>query len=463
MIATKKLLLGGAATALFPVLMLSSDLSVAGSLSTALEESKVSGQWRTMYMKTNNKESLQDWHALATGGKLKLETGRWNGWSIGIAGYLSHDLNSNKEVVDPVTGRKSRYELAMFDLESPNDNNVSLIGEAYLSWTDKKHTVTAGRMKLNTPFMNAFDGRMIPGLFEGAWYKNNAIKNVPLQFGVINAIAVRGTSEFKDLDEAIGTLGQGKAPDGKNSNYAGNLDTDYVAVLGADYKEVKGLNVQVWDYYWDNVMNTTFLQGVYKIKQDDLTYTLGGQYIRQDIVGDGGNTDQSKSFVEDGFKSNTFGLQTGVAGYGASLTLAANHTTDDGRFTKPREWGKDPLFTFQRRELADGFGDSSSWLVRLKYDLGRVGAQGLSVVVDHGQHNRKSLTGADKFKFNKYAFPSFTQTNVNLIYKMDHLVKGLKTELLYVRKRDQDDTDKAAFQQNKAEMNQLNLIVNYTF
>jgi|AntDeeMinimDraft_5_1070356.scaffolds.fasta_scaffold11033_2 hypothetical protein len=73
------------------------------------------------------------------------------------------------------------------------------------------------------------------------------------------------------------------------------------------------------------------------------------------------------------------------------------------------------------------------------------------------------LTGADKFKFNKYAFPSFTQTNVNLIYKMDHLVKGLKTELLYVRKRDQDDTDKAAFQQNKAEMNQLNLIVNYTF
>lgn len=459
----KKLLRCSAATVIFPALMLPSSLFAADSLSTALEQSKVSGQWRTMYMETNNGDGLQDWDALATGGKLKIETGSWDGWHIGVAGYMSHAIDSNKDIIDPVTGVKSRYELAMFDLEDPDDDTVGFLGEAYVSWTDSKHRVTAGRMKLNTPFMNAFDGRMIPGLFQGAWYANKAIKNMPLQVGVINGIAVRGTTEFKHLDEAVGTLPQGKAASGANSNYAGNLDTDYVAVANVGYKGIQGLDVQAWDYYWDNVMNTAFLQGMYKYKQEALTYIVGGQYIRQDIVGDGGNADESKSFVEDGFKSNTLGLKVGVAGYGAVLTLGANHTNDDGRFTKPREWGKDPLFTFQKRELGDGFGDTTAWLLRLKYDMGKVGAQGLTVVIDHGQHNRKGLNGANKFQFNKYAFPSFSQTNVNLIYNMDHLAKGLKTELLYVRKRDKDDTNNAKFQQNKAEMEQINLIVNYSF
>ncbi len=459
----KKQLPCRAATAILSALMLPSSLFAADSLSAALEESKVSGQWRTMYMKTDNKDASQDWHALATGGKLKIETGNWDGWRIGVAGYLSQDLNSNKDTVDPVTGKSSRYELAMFDLVHPDDDTVTLLGEAYLSWTDTKHTLTAGRMKINTPFMNAFDGRMIPGLFEGAWYRNNAIKNVPMQFGVISGIAVRGTGEFKSLDKAVGTLPQGKTVAGANSDYAGNLDTDYVAVANVGYKGVKGLNIQAWDYYWDNVMNSAYLQAGYKIKSEALTYIVGGQYIRQDIVGDGGNTDEAKLFVEDDFESNTFGLKVGVAGHGATLTLAANHTTDDGRFTKPREWGKDPLFTFQKRELGDGFGDTSTWLVRLKYDMSKVGVQGLTMVIDHGQHNRNALSGLDKFKFNKYAFPSFSQTNVDLIYKMDHWAKGLKAELLYVRKHDKDDTGNANFQQNKAEMEQINLIVNYSF
>lgn len=444
-------------------LIVSPNLLAAESIKEAFTNSSFSGNWRTIQMKTENKDPWQDWDALATGIKLKAVTDSWQNFRLGIAGYATVDLNSNRTVVDPITGRTSRYEAGLFDLEDINDDSVLLLGELYLNWRDKNHQLDLGRMKLKTPMMNAFDGRMIPTLFEAAWYKNNAITDWKLQLGVVTGIAVRGTSEFKDLDQAIGVLSQAKAPSSANSNYKGNLDSDYVMVANANYTGIKGAKLNIWNYYWDNVMNTAYLEGHYNIKSDKLTYTVSGQYINQSIVGDGGNKQEELSFVEDNFNANVFGLKMAVKGYGAMLSLAAVEITDDGRFTKPREWGKDPLFTFQRRELGDGFGDSSAWLVRLKYDLSNIGLKGLTLVTDHGKHDRPALVGPDKFKFNKYAYPSFSQTNVNIIYQPKHLVKGLKVELLYVHKVDDDDTNKAAFQQNKAETEHYSFVVNYSF
>lgn len=443
-------------------LLVSSGLLAADGVKQAFEEGQFSGNWRTIYMNTNNESGRQDWNALATGVKLKFETAPVNGFKLGIAEYLTLDLDSNWTVVEPVTNRGNRYEGAMFDLKNPNDKTVALLGEFYLNWSDEKHQLDLGRMKLKTPLMNAFDGRMIPNLFEGGWYKNKAIKGWNLQMGAITGIAVRGTSEFEDLDQAVGILSQGKAPDGSNSNYKGNLETDYVLVTNASYAGFKDTKLHFWNYYWDNVMNSTYLEATHKIKGEKISYSFGGQLINQRIVGDGGNVDQALSFVEDDFEANVFGLKMTVAGYGAQFTVAAVDISDDGRFTKPREWGKDPLYTFQRRELGDGYGDTSSWLVRLKYNFAKIGAKGLVIVADHAKHDRPQLIGAERFRFNKYAFPSFNQTNLNLIYRTEQ-IKGLKVELLYVHKTDDDDTGNAAFQQNKAQVDHLSFIANYQF
>lgn len=209
-------------------------------------------------------------------------------------------------------------------------------------------------------------------------------------------------------------------------------------------------------------MNSTYLEATHKIKGEKISYSFGAQIINQRIVGDGGNVDQALSFVEDDFEANVFGLKMTVAGYGAQFTVAAVDISDDGRFTKPREWSKDPLYTFQRRELGDGYGDTSSWLVRLKYNFAKIGAKGLVIVADHAKHDRPQLIGAERFRFNKYAFPSFNQTNLNLIYRPEQ-IKGLKVELLYVHKTDDDDTGNAAFQQNKAQVDHLSFIANYQF
>lgn len=433
-------------------------------ISNALTDAKVSGQWRTMYMKDTNKGNLQDWHGLATGGKLKIETAKFSHFKFGLAGYVSQELSSNKAVVDPTNKNKaSRYVLGMFNVENPNDNTVAFLGEAYLNWSIKNHSITVGRMKLNTPMMNAFDGRMIPTLFQGVWGKSKLSKSLSIQGGVITDIAIRGAERFKSIDTAVGTLPQGKAPNGQNSDYAGNLTTDYIGVFSVNYQPVKGAKLQVWDYYWDNVMNSAYFQGDYAKKVGGYTFVSSGQYIHQNIIGDGGNIVESKSYVINNFKSNTYGLKFEVKGHGVSLSLAGIKITDDGRFTKPREWGKDPLFTFQKRELGDGYGDSSAWLVRAKYNLAKIGMKGLKLVVDYGQHSRPAISGPDKFKFNRYAFPSYEQLNIDLIYNINHLVKGGKIEIIYATKHDRDNTNKAAFEQNKAEMDQLSVIFNLNF
>lgn len=439
-------------------------LAIATSAYAAEEQdNKISGQWRTMSIEQNNTDDLTDWHGLATGGKIKIETPRYSNFKFNFAGYLSQDINSNKETIDPLTGKESRYVLGLVNLDDASDDTVAIIGEANVNWHQNSTDITLGRMKLNTPFMNPFDGRMIPNLFSGIWAKQKINDQFSYQAGIITDMYVRGTDQFKSMEDAVGTLGQGKTVDGADSNYAGNISSNGVAVVNVNYAPAKNLKFQIWDYYFDNVFNSVYLQGDHSTQLNKLTFKTGVQYIHQNKVGDGGNSNEALSYVEDGFSSNAYGAKLELQGYGASLMFAATEVTDDGRFTKPREWGKDPLFTFQKRELGDGYGNENAWLVRAKYNFAKLGVNGLKLIVDYSQHNRQSLTGPEKFKYNKYAFGSYNQTNVDVIYNLNHLVKGANIEFLFVNKQDRTNTTNYNFLENKSEMQQYNVIFNWNF
>ena len=81
------------------------------------------------------------------------------------------------------------------------------------------------------------------------------------------------------------------------------------------------------------------------------------QVVRQDAVSDGGNKDAAKSYFKKGSKSMSFGGKLGWKNNRWETSLNYNRITAHGRYLMPREWGRDPFFTFLPRERNEGLGD----------------------------------------------------------------------------------------------------------
>ena len=455
-------------------------LHAADNLASAFSEGKTSGQIRSYYMYEDNHEGLQDYYGLAVGGKLKYETAALYGVKGGVAFYTTNFVNDNVSSTntEPTAGNKgSRYVAGLVDAEDKDNNTVTGVGELYLKYTLSKSDLTFGRMKLNTPFINPEDGRMIPTLEQGIWFVSKDVKDFVLQAGFLNAFWNRSTSSWKSAADSLGYgYAQGKAPLSGNTdaNYKGNTTTDGVYVASAAYSGLKGMKLAVWDYYVQNIFNTFYFQGDYVAKADKLKFVAGLQYIGQQEVGDGGNgadnvanptaAEQAMSYMLKGEKSNTYGAKAGV-GYESSLvTLAVTKTTDEGRFLFPREWGKEPLFTFQKRERSDGSGKATAWLLTLDQDFKALGIDGLKAKIGYGRYYRPD---AKNFVLNKYGVPSYAQTNVDLFYNFSGSLKGLRLEYLFARKYALGETYETPTNSNfvfaKNSINIHNFVINYDF
>ena len=200
----------------------------------------------------------------------------------------------------------------------------------------------------------------------------------------------------------------------------------------------------------------------------------GLQYIGEQEVGDGGNSadnvanptaaDQAQSYMLKDEKSNTYGGKIGLGYAGTIVSLAATKTTSRGRFLFPREWGKEPLFTFQKRERSDGNGDASAWLIKVNQDFKTVGLNGLSMIAGYGRYHR---VDAKNFVLNKYGVPSYAQLNLDFFYKFSGALKGLKAEYLFARKYAIANTYYTSTNTNfvfrKNDLNVHNFILNYSF
>lgn len=444
-------------------------------LADAMKNGKTSGQIRYYYMSEDNTSPYRDYYGSAIGGHLKYETGAIGGFNVGAAFYASQFLSSDYDETstEPLIGngktKNSRYVAGLMDAEDPSVRNITGIGELYLNYKYSKTNVRLGRMKLNTPFINPVDGRMIPTLTQGLWIKSADLNDFVFQAGFLNAFWNRSTSNWKSAEDSIGYgYPQGNhtadTTPATKAEYAGNTSTDGVYVASASYSGVKGLNLQVWDYYIENIMNVAYAQADYVYKTGDFKYVVAGQYINQVTVGDGGNSDNTKpeySYRDKGEKTHVFGAKVGVGYSSTMVTLAASKVTDHGRFQFPREWGKEPLFTFQKRERTDGSGDASAVLLTVGQDFGVMGVKGLDILAGIGRYNR---TDAKDWSLNKFGIPSYIQGNIDVTYKFDGLFKGLSAEYIFARKVATGETyNNANFIVGKNDMNIHNFIMNYNF
>ena len=123
----------------------------------------------------------------------------------------------------------------------------------------------------------------------------------------------------------------------------------------------------------------------------------------------------------------------------------------------PREWGRDPFYTFLPRERNEGLGDVHAATVNLIWKT----RTGWRIQGDVGRYWLPAVTDA---VLNKYVFPSYMQFGLNAQYQFKGDWKGLAIQFLNVAKLPESDAEYTTRQaMNKVDMFHTELVVNYAF
>jgi hypothetical protein len=433
--------------------------SASNSLRNAFIKGTMHGHLRYFFMETNNTGELSDYYANAAGGGIKFETAPIKGFQLGISGFFTFNLASSPlGDPDPKTGAANRYEIGLFDQQDPyNTSDIDRLEELFLKYSFKKNHITIGKQLINTPFINLQDGRMRPTEVNAIWSELHSGKT-KWEGGLIKQISPRGTVRWFNVGESIGIYPMGVNPDGGRSAYRGNTESKGLVMAGITNKSLKYLTLQAWHMYVHNIFNTTMLQADIKHPLGDKgQLLLGMQWIEQFRSGDGGNVLQELRYVQDK-QSGSFGAMAGWEKNQFKTTLAFNRISDKGRFLMPREWGRDPFYTFMARERNEGLANANALVSTFSYKFPKTG---IKTNLSMGYFD---LPDAADFARNKYGLPSYTQLNLDIRYDFKGWLQGLNTQLLIYHKWKTEDGELAGkYLINKVNMQGWNIVFNYNF
>lgn len=431
------------------------------SILNAFKKGTIQGHFRYFFMNTINEGGLSDYFANAVGGGLKFETAIYHRFQIGISGFYVFNVGSSKlSDIDPITNQSNRYEIGLFDIEKPsNQKDIDRLEEFYLNYHFKSGHIGLGRLLLNTPFINLQDGRMCPTSVEGLTSDSKLGKKTRLQAGWLWNISPRSTTKWYGIGESIGLYPQGVSKSGIKSDYAGNLRTKNVFFLGTNSQFYKWLNIQLGDLYVDEVLNSAFVQvEAKKTFNDQQSMTVGAQFIRQDAVDYGGNKDQSKTYMNHDSHSMVFGGKVEYKHKKSTFSVNYTRITADGRYLMPREWGRDPFYTFMPRERNEGFGDVHALVVKYNRPFPK---SRLKIGLSAGYFDMPDVKNV---ALNKYGMPSYFQANADIRYSFSKILEGLDAQLLVISKFNNGNYyDNYRYIINKTNMIQFDLVLNYHF
>ncbi len=427
----------------------------------AFKNGSVQGHFRYFNMITLNEKDLTDYYANAAGGGLRFETAKFHNFQFGISGFYIFNIgSSDMSIPDPQSGQYNRYEIGLFDLEdASNKKDIDRLEELYLKYNYKKSSLVFGRQLLNTPFINLQDGRMRPTGVEGLWAELNEIKGTKIEGGWLYSISPRSTTKWFGIGETIGIYSAGLNPDGTPSLYSGKIHSKGVAMFGVTKAINKKIKLQGWNMLTENVFNTAMLQTDLSFPfKENSTLIASAQVIKQDAINNGGNENQTETYFSKGANSLSFGAKLAWKNKEWETSLNYNRITSQGRYLVPREWGRDPFFTFLPRERNEGFGDLDAVMAKVNYSIPK---SGFKTSVAAGYYH---LPDTKNYALNKYGMPSYTQINTDIRYTFTNTLKGLEAQLLLVAKLNNGETyGNSRLIINKVNMVQSNVVLNFHF
>jgi hypothetical protein len=432
------------------------------SLLYAFKSGRVNGHFRYFFMATDNAKTLTDFYANAVGGGIRYETAKFKGFQFAVSGFYIFNIGSSDLTKkDPQSGQTSRYETPLFDVADPaNTNDLDRLEEFYLKYNYKKSSITFGRQLINTPFINLQDGRMRPTGVDGVWLVLNDIPKTKIEGGLLNAISPRGTVKWYGVGESIGVYPAGLNTDGTKSGYPGHVEANNLIQAAIHFEPVKNTTLHAWNLLVPNVFNTTLLQLDYTIPTNEKEHQFytALQLVKQHALKNGGNADPAKRYIDKDNGAFSFGAKAGFKTAVWDLSLNYNRITKQGRYLMPREWGRDPFFTFLPRERNEGFGDVSAIVAKAGYTIPQ---KRIKLNLAGGYFK---LPDVNNTTLNKYGLPSYIQINADIRYAFVGFFQGLDAQLLIVGKMNQGELyQQAKYEINKVNMVLYNFVLNYHF
>jgi hypothetical protein len=279
-------------------------------------------------------------------------------------------------------------------------------------------------------------------------------KRNKLEGGYLYEISPRGTVDWYGIGESMGIYSNGTNIDGTKGNYAQHIESGGIYLVGYTHSLPKGHSLKVWNVYVDNVFNTSQFQ--WDAKQGN--WVAGFQYTEQHAVNFGGNEDPSKTYFDPSQMSRVFSTKLGWENRQWKTSLNYTRITGEGRYLMPREWGRDPFYTFMPRERNEGFGDVNAFVGKLSYATPNFPVK---ASLSYGLFK---LPDVKQVALNKYGLPSYNQLNLELNYEFEGFLEGLEIQTLYVHKSNQGETygnDKYII--NKVNMSNYNVVLNFHF
>lgn len=415
--------------------------------------------FRNNMMTTLNDGALSDYYGWGLGGGLDYMSAEFKGFSFQMSGFAIFDIaSSNFEHLDEMTGNSNRYEIALFDMNEP-DNRIDLdrLELMYLQYHRKNTIIRFGRQLINTPLLNEQDNRMRPNLFSGLYAETELLHRLKWRNALITGVSPRGTVDWYSMEKSMGVYSFGRYIDGSPSEYKNNTTSRGLLISGFDYVYDNG-EAYLWYYHAENIFNLAFFQNDYNIdlKDSSLQMITGVQGFLQNRSGNGGNTESEASY---------FLKDASVWGVGGKLgvrlnnhTFSANylHISDGGRFLFPREWGREQFYASLPRERFEGMGEVQS--LTLKYDF-KNKSSGWSAMLGAGL---ALLPHHNDFVLNKYAVPSYYHYAGRVRKEFHKNWNGFSAEFLLVYKQAMDEVP-YDYRINRVNMFHANLVLDYKF
>ena len=193
-------------------------------------------------------------------------------------------------------------------------------------------------------------------------------------------------------------------------------------------------------------------------QKNNSSFFAAAQFLKQDAISNGGNADVARTYFEKGGKSISFGTKAGWKNKTWETSINYNRITSHGRYLMPREWGREPFFTFLPRERNEGLGDVHAFMTKLNYNSLNLR---IKASVAAGYYK---LPDVKNYRLNKYGLPSYTQANADVRYSFAGMLKGFEAQVLIVGKKNTGEIyNNKRFEFNKVNMMQYNFVLNYHF
>ncbi len=296
-------------------------------LSDAFSNAKVEGEVRLGFVSQNN-DAGADNKNISLGGNIGIETQAIYGMSLGVGFYTTNALMSKSD---------SGSGTGLF---ASDDKSFSILGEAYFDGSFGNSNIKIGRQKLNTPYTNDNDIRMVPNLFEAAVLTNTDLKDTTL----LAMHITRSAGVDSPLPEEFSDVVSGG---------------DGTTILGVLYKGVPSTTLSAWYNDMDGLSSVTHIEGLRDIKFDEnINLNVKAQYA---------NYSEQKNSLVDG---QMYGLSASLDVDRLNLYAGYNSASNDsGKSVTNFLGGGAPFVTSMDTLTINKLNDARAYKLGLAYNL----------------------------------------------------------------------------------------------